>query len=70
MKACVAQKVRINLPHTFQTVKSTKSPVVKGVSTKVTEHDFKEFIVLSKINYTKAEQLESKKTPVVIEMFK
>ena len=54
IKACPGQKVKISLPTAYQTTKPKKSVVVKGVSAEVTEHEFKEFLDLNKINYAKA----------------
>ena len=69
MKACLGQKVKINLPKAYQTAKPKKSLVVKGVPSEVTEQEFKEFLDLNKINYAKAERLTDKKDGRVLEMF-
>ena len=42
----------------------------KGVPTEVSEKDFKEFLDLDKIIYTKAERLTSKKDGRVLQMLK
>ena len=70
MKAALGQKVKISLPKAFQTSKnSTKSLAVKGVSTDITEAEFKEFLDLNKISYAKAERLKSKKDGRVLPIF-
>ena len=61
MKACVDQKVKISLPKAYQTA---------GVPAEVTEQEFKEFLDVNKINYSKAERLTSKKDGRVLEMFR
>ena len=61
MKACPGQNVSASLPKTYQTAKTaSKTLVVKGVTTEVSEKDFKEFLDLNKIIYDKAERLTSK----------
>ena len=57
MKAALGQKVKvISLPKAFQTSKvQNKCLAVKGVTTDITETEFKEFLDLNKINYAKAE---------------
>ena len=69
MKACLGQKVKISLPKAYETAKPRKSLVVKGVPAEVTEQEFKEFLDLNKVNYTKAERLTSKKDGRVLEIF-
>ena len=70
MKAALGQKVKISLPKAFQTNKvSTRSLAAKGVPTDITEADFKEFLDLNKISYTKAERLKSKKDGRVLPIF-
>ena len=64
MKACLSQNVWASLPKAYQTL------VVKGVPTKVSEKDFKDFMDLNKIIYAKAERLTSKKDGRVLQMFK
>ena len=62
MKACLGQNVSASLPKAYQTAKTaSKTLVVKGVPTEVSEKDFKEFLDLNKIIYAKAERLTSKK---------
>ena len=62
MKACLGQNVSASLPKAYQTAKTaSKTLVVKGVPTKKSEKDFKEFLDLNKIIYAKAERLTSKK---------
>ena len=70
MKAALDQKVKINLPKAYQTNKvPTKRLVVKGVPTDNTVSEFKEFLDLNKISYTKAERLKSKKDGRVLPIF-
>ena len=61
MKACLGQKVKTSLPKAYKTAKPKKSLVVKGVPAEVTKQEFKGFLDLNKINYTKAEPLTSEK---------
>ena len=49
---------------------ASKTIVVKGVRTEVSEKDFKEFLDLNKIIYAKAQRLTSKKDGRVLQMFK
>ena len=71
MKACLGQNVSASLPKAYQTTKrASKTLVVKGVPTEVSEKDFKEFLDLNKIIYPKAERLTSKKDGRVLQMFK
>ena len=71
MKACLGQNVLASLPKAYQTAKTaSKTFVVKGVPTEVSEKDFKEFLDLNKIIYAKAERLASKKDGRVLQMFK
>ena len=71
MKAYLGQNVSARLPKAYQTAKATsKTLVVKGVPTEVSEKDFKEFLDLHKIIYAKAERLNSKKDGGVLQMFK
>ena len=71
MKACLGQNVSASLPKAYQTAKTaSKTLMVKGVPTEVSEKDFKEFLDLNKIIYTKAERLTSKKDGRVLQMFK
>ena len=45
MKACLGQNVSASLPKAYQTAKTaSKTLVVKGVPTEVSEKDFKEFL--------------------------
>ena len=63
MKAFLGKNVKVNLPKAYQTSKSrNKILAIKGVPTDITENEFKEFLDLNKINYAKAERLNSKKT--------
>ena len=49
MKACLGQNVSASLPKAYQTAKTaSKTLVVKGVPTEVSEKDFKEFLDLNK----------------------
>ena len=71
MKASSGKNVSASLPKAYQTAKAaSKTLVVKGVPTEVLEKDFKEFLGLNKITYTKAERMTSKKDGRVLQMFK
>ena len=71
MKACLGQNVSASLHKAYQTAETaSKTLVVKGVPTEVSEKDFKEFLDLNKIIYAKAERLTSKKDGRVLQMFK
>ena len=62
MKACLGQNVSASLLEAYQTAKTvSKTLVVKGMPTEVSEKDVKEFLDLNRINYTKAERLTNKK---------
>ena len=70
MKAALGQKVKVSLPKAFQTSKAqNKSLAVEGVSTDITEAEFKEFLELNKINSAKVERLKSKKDGRVLPIF-
>ena len=70
MKAALGQKVKVSLPKAFQINKAhTKSLVVKGVPTDMTESEFKEFLDINKISYAKAERLKSQKDGRVLPIF-
>ena len=70
MKACPGQNVLASLPKAYQTAKTvSKTLVVKRVPTEVSEKDFKEFLDLNKIIYTKAERLTGKKDARDLQMF-
>ena len=50
MKACLGQNVSASLPKAYQTAKTaSKTLVVKGVPTEVSEKDFKEFLDLNNL---------------------
>ena len=52
MKAYLGQNVSASLPKAYQTAKTaSKTLVVKGMPTEVSEKDFKEFLDLNKIIY-------------------
>ena len=71
MKACLGQNVSASLPKTYQTAKTaSKTLVVKGVPTEVSQKDFKEFLDLNKVIYAKAELLTSKKDGRALQVFK
>ena len=71
MKASQGQNVSASLPKAYQTAKATsKTLVVKGVPTKVSGKDFKEFVHLNKIIYAKAKRLDSIKDGRALQMFK
>ena len=62
MKAALGQKVLVSLPKAFQTSKAqNKLLAIKGVPSDITETEFKASLDLNKINYAKAERLNSKK---------
>ena len=70
MKAALGQKVKISLPKAVQTNKvQNKRLAVKGVSTNITEAEFKEFFDLNEITYAKAERLKSKRDGRVLPIF-
>ena len=70
MKAALGKNVKVSLPKAYQTSKSqNKILAIKGVPTDITENEFKEFLDLNKINYTKAERLKSKKDGRVLPIF-
>ena len=70
VKAALGKNVRISLPKAYQiSPKQNKCLAVKGVPTDITEADFKEFLDLNKISYTKAERLKSKKDGRVLPIF-
>ena len=57
MKACLGQNVLASLPKAYQTAKTaSKTRVVKGVPTEVSEKDFNEFLNLNKIIYAKQQK--------------
>ena len=70
MKAALGQKVKVSLPKAFQINKAhSKSLVIKGVPTNITEAEFKEFLDINKISYAKAERLKSQKDGRVLPIF-
>ena len=70
MKAALGKNVRVSLPKAYQiTQQKNKFLVVKGVPTDITANEFKEFLDLNKILYTKAERLKSKKDGRVLPIF-
>ena len=70
MKAALGQKVKVSLPKAFQINKAhSKSLVIKGVPTDITESEFKEFLDVNKISYAKAERLKSQKDGRVLPIF-
>ena len=63
MKAVLGKNVQISLPKALQTSKvKTNILAMKGVPTDITNIEFKEFLDLNEISYTKAEHLKVKKT--------
>ena len=71
MKAALGKNVKISLLKAFQTSKEqTKSLAVKGVPKDTTDFEFKEFLDLNKISYTKAERFKNKKVGRVLSMFR
>ena len=70
MKAALGKNVKVSLPKAYQTSKTqNKILAIKGVPTDITDNEFKEFLDLNKINYAKAELLESKKDGRVLPIF-
>ena len=70
MKAAPGENVKISLCKAFETSKEqTKSLAVKGVPTGISKNEFKEFLGLNKISYSKAEYLKSKKDGRVLPIF-
>ena len=70
MKAALGKNVKVSLPKAYQTSKSqNKILEIKGVPTDITENELKEFLDLNKINYAKAERLNSKKDGRVLPIF-
>ena len=62
MKATLGKNVKVSLPKAYKTNRTqNKSLAVKGVSTDLTDDEFREFLDLNKINYAKADRLKSKK---------
>ena len=71
MRCCLGQNISASLPKLHQTAKAaSKTLMVKGVPTEVSEKDFKEFLDLNQIIYAMAECLTSKKDGRVLQMFK
>ena len=71
MKAALDKNVKVSLPKAFQTNKvQTKSLAIKGVPTDITDSEFTAFLDLNKINYAKAERLESKNDGRVLPIFR
>ena len=61
IKTCLSQNVSVSLPKAYQIAKAaSKTLVVKGVPTKMSGKEFKEFLDLNEIIYAKAERLTSK----------
>ena len=61
MKAVPVNNVKISLPKAFQTNKEQpKRLAVKGVPTNILDDEFKEFLYLNKIAYTRAELKKQK----------
>ena len=70
MKAALGKNVRVSLPKAYQIAKQkNKCLVVKGVPNDITDEDFKEFLDLNQISYTKVERYKSKKGGRVLTMF-
>ena len=61
-EGALGQRVKVSLPKAFQINKAhSKSLVIKGVPTDITESEFKEFLDINKISFAKAERLKSQK---------
>ena len=70
MKAALGKNVKVSLPKAYQTSRSqNKILAMKGVPTDITENEFKEFLDLNKINYTKAERLKYENDCRVLPIF-
>ena len=70
MKASLSKNVKVSLPKDFQVNKGqTKRLAIKGVLTDITDKEFQEFLDLNKINYAKAECLQSNKDGRVLPIF-
>ena len=61
MKACLGKNIKISLPRAYQNQTKSKTLVVKGVPTKFTDEEFKQVFDHNKINYAKAERMQSKR---------
>ena len=71
MRCCLGQNISASLPKLYQTAKAaSKTLMVKGVPTEVSEKNFKEFLDLNQIIYAMTECLTSKKDGRVLQMFK
>ena len=70
MKAALCKNVNVSLPKAFQTNKTqNKGLAIKGVPTNITDEEFREFLDLNKINYTKTDRLKSKTDGRVLPIF-
>ena len=69
MKACLAKNLKISLPRAYQNQTKSKTLVVKGVPTEFTDEEFKQVLDHNKINYAKAERMQSKRDGRKLQMF-
>ena len=69
MKACLGKNLKISLPRAYQNQTKSKTLVVKGVPTEFTDEEFKQVLDHTKINYAKAERMQSKRDGRKLQMF-
>ena len=69
MKACLGQNLKISSPKACQMKEKSKTLVVKEVPTEFTNDDFKEILDSTKIQYTKADQMISRRDGRSLQMF-
>ena len=69
MKACLGKNLKISLPRAYQNQTKSKTLVVKGVPTEFTDEEFKQVLDHNKINYAKAERMQSKRDGRKLQMF-
>ena len=69
MKACLVQNLKISLPKAYQIKEKSKTLVVKGVPTEVTNDGFKQILGHNKIQHAKAERMKSRRDGRSLQMF-
>ena len=69
MKACLGKNLKISLPRAYQNQTKSKTLVVKGVPAEFTDEEFKQVLDHNKINYAKAERMQSKRDGRKLHMF-
>ena len=69
LKACLGKNLKISLPRAYQNQTKSKTLVVKGVPTEFTDEEFKQALDHNKINYAKAERMQSKRDGRKLQMF-